>query len=255
MSSASDMQPFLDELKRREDDGNPITFWLRDDDAIEPSDALDRFNSLTKAYSIPATVAVIPETTGQTLVENLRAMSHIHIAVHGWSHGNHAPESEKKQELGSHRPIDEVLAELSKGFKRLSSLYTNRFVPLLVPPWNRIADDVVSSLGSLGFKGLSTFGLEKPTPIKMINTHIDLIDWKGSRGGRNSDQLIGEFIRCSRATGNPVGFLTHHLVHDAAAWAFMENLFEASGHHGGCRWVSSEEILNDSFPDPRFPAE
>jgi hypothetical protein len=249
------MHVLSDELNRRKQAGKPVRFWLRDDDAVEPSTALSRFNTLTEAYSIPATLAVIPENTGEPLVENLDNLSHINIAVHGWSHKNYAPDTQKKQELGSHRPCEQVLVELSQGFNRLSALYTDRFVPLLVPPWNRIAQDLVGSLSDIGFAGLSTFGHEKPATIKMINTHVDLIDWKGTRGGRASDQLFGEFIENIRATDKPIGLLTHHLVHDEAAWSFMESLFEATAHHGGCRWVSSREILESTLPNPGFPAQ
>lgn len=238
------MRELLDELTHRQNVGKPVTFWLRDDDAVEPSAALSRFNSLTEAYSIPATLAVIPECTGEALVENLHQATHINIAVHGWSHKNYAPETQKKQELGSHRSVDAIVAELSKGFNRLSTSYADCFVPLLVPPWNRIAHDVVNSLADIGFTGLSTFGHEKPAVIKMINTHVDLIDWKGTRGARPSDTLVGEFIENIRTTEKPIGFLTHHLVHDEVAWSFMESLFEATSHHEGCRWVSSREILD-----------
>jgi hypothetical protein len=249
------MQVLLDELKRRQDAGNPVELWLRDDDAIEPSAALSRFNTLTKAYSIPATLAVIPENTGEALVENLAPLSHLNIAVHGWSHNNYAPDTQKKQELGNHRSFELVLAELSDGFEVLSTSYAERFVPLLVPPWNRIADDLVAYLPGIGFTGLSTFGHEKPAAIRMINTHVDLIDWKGTRGGRAADSLLGEFIENIRATQKPIGFLTHHLVHDEAAWHFMENLFEATAILDGRLWVSSREILDRALPDPGFPTE
>jgi hypothetical protein len=255
VSGNTSMQVLLDELLRRQEADKPVKFWLRDDDAVEPSAALSRFSALTEAYSIPATLAVIPENTGEALVENLRNLNHINIAVHGWSHKNYAPETEKKQELGSHRPYGQVLVELSQGFNKLSALYADRFVPLLVPPWNRIAQGLIDSLSDMGFAGLSTFGHEKPATIKMINTHVDLIDWKSTRGGRASDLLVGEFVENIGATNKPIGFLTHHLVHDEAAWSFMESFFEATAHHRGCRWVSSREILNSALPDPRFPAQ
>ena len=126
---------------------------------------------------------------------------------------------------------------------------------MLVPPWNRIADDLVGSLPAIGFTGLSTFGHEKPAAIQMINTHVDLIDWKGTRGGRAADSLLGEFIENICATEKPIGFLTHHLVHDEAAWHFMEILFEATARHDGRLWVSSREILDRSLPDPGFPTQ
>jgi len=116
------MQALLDELNRRQDAGKPVRFWLRDDDAVEPTKALSRFNILTSSYSIPATLALIPENTEQALAEELQQMAHLNIAVHGWSHENHAPATQKKQELGNHRPQEQVLAELSNGFNKLFAL-------------------------------------------------------------------------------------------------------------------------------------
>lgn len=249
------MKKLLDELSRRQDAGSPVTFWLRDDDAVVPSAALDRFNTLTEAYSVPATLAVIPENTGEALAKCLQPMSHIDIAVHGWSHSNYAPATQKRQELGSHRPVELVLGELSKGFDNLSTLYAKHFVPILVPPWNRITPNLLDSLAGVGFTALSAFGQEEPAVIKMLNTHVDLIDWKGTRGGRATDLLIGDFINTIQTTRKPIGFLTHHLVHDDAAWAFMETLFDATVRHTGCRWVSSREILDKESPDPGFPAQ
>ena len=44
-------------------------------------------------------------------------------------------------------------------------------------------------------------------------------------------------------SGEPVGVLTHHLVHDETAWLFLEGLFAATAAHPACRWVSIRELI------------
>ena len=223
--------------------GSPVNFWLRDDDAIEPSDMLDRLLDLTSTFHVPLTLAVIPAHTGDALAQQLSASEHVCVAVHGWSHANHAPAEEKKQELGNHRPVHEILAELSEGFSHLSQLHSSRFVPLLVPPWNRISPDIVEHLSELGFKAVSTFGDEKSSKVLSVNTQVDIIDWKGNRGGRPTIELAAEILDCIENDRSSIGVLTHHLVHDEAAWQFLQQLFEASTDHPGARWVSVRELL------------
>lgn len=237
------MQPLLDELARQHDGGRVVQFWLRDDDAVVPTDALGRFITLTRDFRVPACLAVIPANTGKELSTYLNNDSHTSIAVHGWAHENHAPDNEKKQELGAHRRLPDIIAELSDGFDQLIKRYPDTFTPLLVPPWNRIADSVVNELPKIGFEALSTFGVEKLAPLRMLNTHVDLIDWKGTRGGRPTPVLVADLVKAIKETSTPIGFLTHHLVHDEAAWQFMQRLFEATADNHACRWISVKEAI------------
>ena len=82
--------------------------------------------------------------------------------VHGWSHENHAPDGQKKQELGPHRPLEAVLGELARGFETIAGLFGDRMAPVLVPPWNRIDIALIPHLAAVGFRALSTFGQSKP---------------------------------------------------------------------------------------------
>jgi hypothetical protein len=187
------------------------------------------------------TLAVIPAGTGEALAARLERAVGVSVAVHGWAHANHAPAGEKSQELGAHRPVGVVLEELAEGFARLKTLHTARFVPVLVPPWNRIAPQVAEGLPGLGFRALSVFGPERPGPLPMVNTHVDVIDWRGSRGGRPEAQLAAEIV--ARMEAGPVGLLTHHLVHDAAVWAFLARLYATTRGHPGCRWVPVTALM------------
>lgn len=222
--------------------------WLRDDDAIEPTKALDRLLGLTAAHSIPLTLAVIPAPTGTELAERLAAGAGLSVAVHGWSHKNHASIDEKKQELGSHRPAEIVLGELRQGHDRLRELYPHQFVPMLVPPWNRVAPALVPALGGCGFSCLSVYGPSKTTsPIPLVNTHLDIMDWHGTGGGRGHGELvsglIGELQRRFDGDPEPVGVLTHHLVHDETAWEFVEHLLRVTAGHPAVEWVSVADML------------
>ncbi|MBB1251168.1 polysaccharide deacetylase family protein [Rhizobium sp. G21] len=229
-----------DELTVWADEGRTAPFWLRDDDAVEPTPVLERLISLTADQAIPATLAVIPEHTGEALAQRLSSAPGLSVAVHGWSHRSYSGPGEKKQELGLHRPIRDVLDELSAGLDKLRSLYPDRRVSMLVPPWNRIAPEIAAELPRLGYASLSTFGSEKAGPIRMFNTHVDLMDWHGTRGGRDDEPLLTEItarLRALREGNGVMGFLTHHLVHDEKAWTFLARLIDTVENHAGAAWV------------------
>ena len=230
-------------LDHRAEIGNPARFWLRDDDAVQPGHELDQLLAIAATHKIPLTLAVIPFSTGESLAQRLASELNVSVAVHGWSHTNYAPDSEKKQELGLHRQRDQVLKELSDGFRHLKALYPQKFVPLLVPPWNRIASEVVMELPGQGFRAFSAFGPSFKAPLAVINTNVDIIDWRGTRGGRPSDELFHEIIAHLQSSNDPVGILTHHLDHDQAAWMFLERLFSATSNHPGCNWVPVTELV------------
>ncbi|CAN7399528.1 polysaccharide deacetylase family protein [Pararhizobium sp. LjRoot255] len=237
-----------EELDRWQRAGKVARFWLRDDDAVEPSAPLERLLEITGAFSIPLTLAVIPAHTGEALARRLEREPWCTVAVHGWSHMNHAGPEEKKQELGRHRPASEVLGELQQGLRHLARLHPNRLVPLLVPPWNRIDAALVPQLAGLGFEALSVYGPEKPSALPVVNTHVDVMDWHGTRGGRDRMALAAEIVaRLGQMFdhGGSLGLLTHHLVHDEAAWDFMTALFDVTARHPACRWSRVTDILQD----------
>lgn len=246
MTDAEAWQALAVELDHWGQRGRRVVFWLRDDDAVEPSVALDRLLDLTGRFDIPVTLAVIPEKTGTALARRLDESPQASVALHGWSHTNHAPEGQKKQELGLFRSIEVVMEELRAGADKLSRLHGGRFVPMLVPPWNRIDDMLVAQLEAIGVHALSVFGPEQPGAVPEINTHVDVIDWKVTRGGRQDSILIGEILerlaRMERADAT-VGILTHHLDHDAQVWRFLEQLFVLTSRHPACHWAPVSELM------------
>ncbi|MEZ2218485.1 polysaccharide deacetylase family protein [Rhizobium sp. RCC_161_2] len=248
MSDRAEWQPLRDELQRWAEAGRKAKLWFRDDDAIEPTAALDQLLALSDRYGVPMALAVIPGPTGQPLAERLARQKAVTVTVHGWTHHNYAPDETKKQELGLHRPQAVVLDELRQGFEKLRELYPQQFVPMLVPPWNRIDKALLPELAPFGYRAVSVYGLAKPRPIALVNTHVDIMDWHGTRGGRPHGELvevlIGELKNRFGGNDEPIGILTHHLVHDALAWDFIEALFQETSGNAAVDWRPVGDFVN-----------
>lgn len=249
MTTGKLWRPLQDELAHWRNAGLTADLWLRDDDAVEPSLALDRLTGLTQEFDVPVALAIIPSRTGPALAQRLDGEKHIHPVIHGWSHANHAPSSEKKQELGHHRARAVVLRDLSAGLARLSALYGERLVAMLVPPWNRIDPALLDDLPVLGFAGLSAFGhmLASRPGLAIANTHIDIVDSRAGNACRDHDVLVAslakELTEARIAGGRPVGILSHHLVSDEQAFRFLRDLFTEAAQSGAVRWRTPGEIL------------
>ena len=228
--------------------GRTPCFWLRDDDATEPTPALDRLLSLCERYDVPLALASIPSAAGPALARHLGGRQHVSVLVHGWAHENHAAVGEKKQELGAHRPSGIVLGELSAGLSRIAELFGDQAQAVLVPPWNRIDAALLPRLPELGFRAISVFGPPRPAPLAVINATVDIIDWHGTRGCRDHAELAAEIAGqleagLADASLPPVGVLTHHFVHDDAAWEFLDRLFDATKSVGCRPWQAIDAQL------------
>ncbi len=233
---------FEDELARRHDEGRPATFWWRDDDAGEPSPALKQLFSLPK---IPLALAVVPEAAEGELFRLLPG--NVSVIQHGTDHRNRAAPGEKKTEYAAGEPIEAALARISDGLGRLRAFAPKKLVPVLAPPWNRVRPELLKKLPAIGILGISTYGPRasaEPQPqLRQVNTHVDIVDWRHGR------RFIGEARALSSAmtqlaSEEPVGWLTHHAVHDAAAWKFLERLFKIRD----ARWLSAAEAFSYTRP-------
>jgi len=135
-----------------------------------------------------------------------------------------------------------VLGELGTGRMALERLFGARPLPVMVPPWNRIAPVLVPTLPEIGFTGLSTFGARRRTyPVRgllEVNTHVDLIDWKGGGGFVGEAAALGALVSAlsqARISGEPVGVLSHHLAMDGGAWDFLRSIWERAQKMPGFR--------------------
>ncbi|MBN9087383.1 MAG: polysaccharide deacetylase family protein [Reyranella sp.] len=237
------------ELARWRDAGREAVLWWRDDDVAEATPALDRLLDLQRAHDVPLALAVVPATATAALATRLGAAQGIDLLQHGYAHTNHAPAADKKEELGAHRPAMVVLGELGTGRMALERLFGPRALPVLVPPWNRIAPGLVPALPEIGYRGLSTFGARKRvSPVSgllQVNTHIDLIDWKARRFA-GAEALLAAFAQAldaARTTGEPVGLLSHHLAMDEAAWSFLQSFWGAVKGMPGMKIATAHDLF------------
>lgn len=229
-------QALADEAARWRDAGRTADLWWRDDDAADVDPALDRLLVLQRDTAAPLALAVVPARATAALAQRLAGEPGIDVLQHGYAHLNHAAPPDKKIELGLQRPAMIVLGELGTGWMALERLFAAQALPVMVPPWNRIADILVPTLPEIGYRGLSTFGPRKRAqPVRgflQVNTHIDLIDWKGGGGFVGEDAALAALVealgRSRRGDGEPIGLLSHHLAMDGRAWDFLRSVLEAT---------------------------
>jgi len=230
-----DWTPLDREFDRWRQAGMTLPLWWRDDDAIAPGAALDRLTALATEVGLPVHLAIIPARAAPALAEVVAAHPRLIPVVHGWAHENHAPEGAKKAEFGAHRPLPDMACQARDGLLRLRALIGPAVQPMFVPPWNRIAPELLPALPGLGYRMISTFTPRKSALVApglvQINTHLDPIDWRGSRSLADPGALIAQLAAqlADRRDGHtdstePYGVLTHHLVHDAAIWGFTRAL-------------------------------
>lgn len=253
-TSARDWSELARELDVWHAAGRTATLWWRDDDACGAGAALARLLEIATQYGVPLALAVIPARAERALAEHVRTAPAVAVLQHGYAHRNHAPSGVKRSELGDHRPATAIDTELERGWRRLAGLFGAAALPVLVPPWNRIGPGVSRRLPRLGYRGLSTFGprsAREPLPgLCQVNSHLDLIDWRGTRGFVGVPLALGALLghlrarRVGRAdAGEPTGLLTHHLVHDDACWEFVSALLEQTRQHPAARWLDLGELL------------
>ncbi|WP_428676694.1 polysaccharide deacetylase family protein [Reyranella sp.] len=230
----SGWQALADEAARWRDAGRTAELWWRDDDAIDATPSLDRLVGLVRDTQTPLALAVVPAQATPALAARLAGEPEVDVLQHGYAHANHALGSEKKIELGVQRPAMMTLGELATGWMALERLFGSRALAVMVPPWNRIAPMLVPTLPEIGYRGLSTFGPRpRVHPVRgllQVNTHVDLIDWKGGRVfvGEQATLagLVAALAQARAGGGEPVGILSHHLAMDAGAWDFLRSLWE-----------------------------
>jgi hypothetical protein len=236
---------FEGELARRREAGRPAQFWWRDDDAGAVLPAAKQLLALSKEHRIPLSLAVVPEAAEPELFRLLH--DGVTVLQHGTDHRNRAAAGEKKTEYPAGEAIEAALARISDGFGTLRTFARGRFFPVLAPPWNRVRKDLLKKLPAIGIRGVSAYGARpsaEPAPgLRQVNMHVDIVAWRAGR------RFIGEKAAFELALRHlsgeePLGWLTHHAVHDAAAWKFLERLFTLKS----VRWLSAPEAFSYTPP-------
>lgn len=244
------------ELDLWEAAGRSATLWWRDDDAGEMTEQLERLLVLRAEVGVGLALATVPTRTTDTFRARMAAEPNVAVLQHGYSHHNFATPDERKIELDASRPAEHVIAELAVGMQTLGSV--SGWLPVLVPPWNRIAPHLLPLLPELGYHGLSGLGpRQRPYPmpgLRQNNVHIDPIDWRGRQGPPRAFTGTGDAITAAiehlaaRRTGNAdgeeaTGLMTHHLVQDDDTWRFAEKFIALTKVHPAVTWLAASDIF------------
>lgn len=249
-------RPALDGLMRELDlwaeAGREATLWWRDDDLQKPGTALDPLLEMAQESGWVPGLAVVAQGMAADALAARLAAARVEILVHGVAHANHASPQAKKCEFPSTRPVPEMIADVKAAHRRLSAAFPDSFLSAFVPPWNRIAPELVAELACVGFRGVSTFGPRK-TPedapgLVRLNTHVDVIDWRGNRRFVGVE-TVAENLRLhleARRHGHvdaaeASGLLTHHLVMVQEDWRGLAALTRALRAHGAVRLFSPSQ--------------
>ncbi len=240
--------------------GRRVELWWRDDDAVADTPALRRLLDLA-AGRAPVALAVIPAALSAGLAAALARMGGgSAVLQHGFDHRNRAPAGAKKSEFPADRPAAEVAEVLARGRDALRDAFGARFIPALVPPWNRFDAGHLATLARLGYRGISTYlARRNPAPaqeIRQVNTHVDIIDWHAAPAdaaarpflgsGRTLGLLTGHLAAKRRGAADsaePTGLLTHHLVHETETWEFLGQLLAWTAARPEIVWRDAADLF------------
>ncbi|MEP4378123.1 MAG: polysaccharide deacetylase family protein [Alphaproteobacteria bacterium] len=247
----------MGELDSWAGDGLTASFWWRDDDAADHTPALDRLLEQRAQLDIPLALAVIPANATGGLRDRLADETGISVLQHGYSHKDFNAGEGRKIELDDSRPAEYVVADLAMGGQALEKFASR--LPVLVPPWNRIAPHIVPFLPEIGIRGLSTIGARKrEAPVRGLrqsNVHLDVIDWHGKRTGMargfmGADNIIDDTLKhlTARRTGDadtnePTGLMTHHADMNDDMHAFVGEFVNRTRAHPAVVWQSPAEVF------------
>jgi len=234
----------------------PVLWW-RDDDAREPTWQLDRLLEVRR--DLPLMLAVIPDVDLHPLANRLGAAADVAVAQHGVDHGNKLAPGGPRSEFRASAAQAEINASLAAGRARLVAAGLPPVT--FVPPWNEASDRLITGIVeakydsySIGINGCARDGL------KHVGAQVDILRWKGKphfKGRRRVFDAIRKQLEDRRKRGafnEPLGILTHHLVHDDAAWQFLDWFVGYARKRFD--WRSAAEIFGQptQTANPLFPA-
>lgn len=231
--------------------------WWRDDDCREPTWQLDRLLEVRR--DIPITLAVIPDVDLNPLANRLSATSDVTVAQHGVDHENKLPPGGPRSEFPVDASQSAVSAAVAAGRARMVAAGLPPIT--FVPPWNEPSDRQIEAIKSARYDSYSIGATGKPLEaLKHVGAQVDILRWKGKphfKGRRRVFDALRKQLEARRAMGayeEPIGILTHHLVHDEPAWRFLDWFVAYSRNR--FQWRSLSELCQpaEQTANPLFPS-
>ena len=201
-----------------------MNLWWRDDDAGNDHPALDQLLSIAARRGTPVVLAVIPRHLTAVTRARIQAAPFADVVQHGLTHQDFGSGDGRKCELvdqGGHTD-----AMIASGRVALAEAFGRQFLPVMVPPWNRIEPNIRARLPELGFGAISTFVPNRCASVvpglQVVDTHVDVIAWREGRRNLSAEEIIDQVVAARSAMAGPIGLLTHHAATDAAGFAALD---------------------------------
>ena len=235
----------------------PPVLWWRDDDCREPTWQLDRL--LHVRDGLPVTLAVIPDGNLAALAARLETLDGVAIAQHGVDHENRLPEGGPRSEFSEGMAQDCINAAVAAGRARLAAA---GLAPLcFVPPWNEASDRLIAAIRAAQYQtySIGIYGAPRDG-LAHVGAQVDILRWKGAprfRGRAKIFNALRRQLEARRKSGKfeePIGILTHHLVHDEAAWAFLGWFAKFARNRFDVRGFDALADTPQTSATPLFPA-
>ena len=141
------------------------------------------------------------------------------------------------------------------GRQRLAEAFGQRFLPVMVPPWNHISERTVAGAAGPGLH--RALDLSRPRrrragagpgpgqrPLRSDQAGKPGARFAGT--GKALADLVGHLE--ARRTGaadpaEPTGLVTHHLALDEPAWEFVAVLLRRTAAHPAAAWQSARDAF------------
>jgi peptidoglycan/xylan/chitin deacetylase (PgdA/CDA1 family) len=225
--------------------GRAPIMWWRDDDARAPTPQLDRLIGI--AAGAPLSLAVIPDGDLPSLANRLRDVPGVTIAQHGVDHENRRPAGGPRSEFSHGTTPQTVSLAVAAGRRQMEQA---GFAPaFFVPPWNESDPNLLRAIRAADYHAYSVGIYGRPEEgLLHFGAQVDFLRWKGKPRFRSSGRIFNvlrrqlEWRRNTGRFAEPIGILTHHLVHDERTWRFLE--WFLSFARVRFHWMSFPEMLD-----------
>lgn len=228
--------------------------WWRDDDARTTTWQLDRL--LQVRADLPLTLAIVPDEDLAPIAGRLNKLEGVTIAQHGVDHRNRLPDGGPRSEYAADAPQETINAQVAAGRARLVAAGLKPW--LFVPPWNEMSDRLETASRAAGYRAYSIGIYGAPREgLAHVGAQVDILRWKDKPRFRGRARVLNALrmrLEERRKAGQfeePVGLLTHHLVHDEAAWAFLGWFLPFSRKHFA--WRPVERLSPGAVDAARSP--
>lgn len=230
--------------------GRVARLWWRDDDAREPTPELERLLALAARSDAPLALAVIPDAEPARLAPLLGKHPQVSVLQHGVHHRNRR-RGPVAGEFPPEMSREEIAGEVRTGWARLQDL--PGAIAVFAPPWNDVHPALPGALRLCGHRGFSAWGeISAAARPFRIDAHLDLMRWRPAarfRGEAGMWLALRRALAERRRAGRweaPIGVLTHHLVHDEAAWAFLRRLLDWTRQRPELAWTDAATLFPEA---------